>query len=73
VLILAIFLDRLTAALAEQPDRGLWNRLRRTRRQAAATPAGDPAAADDVAPAGSGEPAPGSTTRRRVRGALRPG
>jgi glycine betaine/proline transport system permease protein len=51
VVILAIFLDRLTAALAEQPDRGLWNRLRRTRRQTAAPPADDPAAVDDVAPA----------------------
>jgi glycine betaine/proline transport system permease protein len=31
VVILAIFLDRLTAALADQPERGLWHRLQRRR------------------------------------------
>jgi glycine betaine/proline transport system permease protein len=52
VVILAIFLDRLTAALAEQPDRGLWNRLRRTRRRTdTALRADDPAPADEAAPA----------------------
>jgi glycine betaine/proline transport system permease protein len=29
--ILAIFLDRFTAALAERPNRGLWGRLRSRR------------------------------------------
>jgi glycine betaine/proline transport system permease protein len=31
VVILAIFLDRLTAALADRPDRSLWSRLRHSR------------------------------------------
>ncbi len=44
VVILAIFLDRVTAALAERPNRGLWGRLRRHR------PA-DPAAPSPAAPA----------------------
>ncbi len=39
VVILAIFLDRLTAALAEQPNRGRWQKLvgRRRRRPQAVT------------------------------------
>jgi glycine betaine/proline transport system permease protein len=70
VVILAIFLDRLTAALAERPGGGLWSRLRRPRRQADAPRADDRAAVDQVAPTA---PVPGSTARRRLGDALRPG
>jgi glycine betaine/proline transport system permease protein len=34
VVILAIVLDRLTAGLAERPNRGLWGRLRRRKERA---------------------------------------
>ena len=60
VVILAIFLDRLTAALAERPHRGLWSRLRRPRRRTDAPRADDPAAVAD-APTAS---VLGSTARR---------
>jgi glycine betaine/proline transport system permease protein len=41
VVILAIFLDRFTAALAERPNRGLWGRLRSRRAPAAPRSTGE--------------------------------
>ena len=38
VVILAIFLDRFTAALAERPNRGMWSRLRSARAGAGVAP-----------------------------------
>jgi glycine betaine/proline transport system permease protein len=46
VVILAIFLDRFTAALAERPNRGLWGRMRSRRQPSAAAPADTAAQAD---------------------------
>lgn len=52
VVILAIFLDRLTAAFAERPNRGLWHRLRSSRRPRT------PALADEEVPEAAGTPSP---------------
>jgi glycine betaine/proline transport system permease protein len=46
VVILAIFLDRFTAALAERPNRGLWGRMRSRRRPVPAAPADTATQAD---------------------------
>ncbi|GAA4699416.1 proline/glycine betaine ABC transporter permease [Pseudonocardia yuanmonensis] len=62
VVILAIYLDRLTAAMAQRPGRGLWARLRRRRAPATAVPPEDGEApvgtpdADAPVPAGAGDP-----------------
>jgi glycine betaine/proline transport system permease protein len=56
VVILAIFLDRFTAALAERPNRGMWGRLR-SRRAGAATTA--PRVAETRTRAEDPVPAPG--------------
>jgi glycine betaine/proline transport system permease protein len=59
VVILAIFLDRLTAAFADRPNRGLWSRLRRRDRTGAVAAATDEPAAADPLDERSVAPAPG--------------
>jgi glycine betaine/proline transport system permease protein len=57
VVILAIFLDRVTAALAGRPNRGLWGRLRRRRpADAVATSPAAPTTAAGIVPATSAVP-----------------
>jgi glycine betaine/proline transport system permease protein len=52
VVILAIFLDRFTAALAERPNRGLWGRLRSRRAAVAPRSTGEaPVRAEQPVPA----------------------